>query len=103
MTATVGTDRYRTVDAPVAGGTLRVGVWEPADGAADAPTVLLVHGVTASHRSWPLVTRHLRFSLPYRAIFSAGPSAATVERWSSGALATCATEPPAARTWAGTA
>lgn len=42
--------RYRAVDVAVAGGTLRVGVWE-AD-ADDAPTVLLVHGVTASHRSW---------------------------------------------------
>ena len=44
------TDRYRTLDAPVSSGTLRVGVWE-AD-SADAPTALLVHGVTASHRSW---------------------------------------------------
>ena len=44
------TDRYRTHDVPVAGGTLRVGVWE-AD-APDAPTALLVHGITASHRSW---------------------------------------------------
>jgi pimeloyl-ACP methyl ester carboxylesterase len=44
------TDRHRTLDVPVAGGTLRVGVWE-AD-APDAPTALLVHGITASHRSW---------------------------------------------------
>ena len=44
------TDRYRTLDVPVSGGTLRVGVWE-AD-APDAPTALLVHGITASHRSW---------------------------------------------------
>ncbi len=40
----------RTLDVPVGGGTLRVGVWE-AD-APDAPTALLVHGITASHRSW---------------------------------------------------
>ena len=56
-------DRYRTIDAPVAGGVLRVGVWEAVDahGAVvpDAPTALLVHGVTASHRSWQLVARHL--------------------------------------------
>lgn len=44
-------DRYRAVDVPVPGGTLRVGVWEPRD-AADAPTLLAVHGVTASHRCW---------------------------------------------------
>lgn len=49
-------DRYSTLDVPVAGGTLRVGVW---DAPADAPTVLLVHGVTASHRSWPLVAEQL--------------------------------------------
>lgn len=45
--------RYRSEDVPVRGGTLRVGVWEPEDGAAaDAPTVLLVHGITASHVCW---------------------------------------------------
>lgn len=57
------TDRYRTVDVPVAGGSLRVGVWDAldADGAPvpDAPTALLVHGVTASHRSWQLVADRL--------------------------------------------
>lgn len=54
-------ERYRTTDVPVAGGTLRVGVWE-ADGAADleaAPTVLLVHGITASHRSWQVLADQL--------------------------------------------
>lgn len=49
-------DRYRTIDVPVAGGELRVGVWEAA---SDAPAVLLVHGVTASHRSWDLVVPRL--------------------------------------------
>ena len=49
-------DRYRTLDVPVAGGTLRVGVWEATGpDADDAPTALLVHGVTASHRSWQVV------------------------------------------------
>lgn len=51
------TDRYRAVDVPVAGGTLRVGVWDAPD--ADAPSALLVHGVTASHRSWELVAERL--------------------------------------------
>lgn len=54
---TVSSDRYRAVDVPVTGGTLRVGVWE-AD-RPDAPTALLVHGVTASHRSWGLVAERL--------------------------------------------
>lgn len=63
-TAASGLDeRYRTVDVPVPGGTLRVGVWSAVDdeGAeiADPPTALLVHGVTASHRSWQLVAPHL--------------------------------------------
>ena len=38
---------YRTIDVPVEGGNLRVGVWDPSD-AEDpdaAPTALLVHGV----------------------------------------------------------
>ncbi len=51
------TDRYRAVDVPVPGGTLRVGVWDAP--VADAPTALLVHGVTASHRSWQLVAEQL--------------------------------------------
>ncbi|MEQ6901638.1 alpha/beta hydrolase [Nocardioides sp. YIM 152588] len=50
-------ERYSTTDVPVAGGTLRVGIW---DGPApDTPTALLVHGVTASHRSWPVVADQL--------------------------------------------
>ena len=50
-------ERYRTVDVPVRGGDLRLGVWEPVDGADDdpAPTVVAVHGVTASHRCWSTV------------------------------------------------
>ena len=43
---------YRTHDVPVAGGMLRVGVWEPADATAATPTVLAIHGITASHRCW---------------------------------------------------
>jgi len=49
--------RYRTVDVAVAGGDLRVGVWDaPSDAAS---TVLLIHGVTASHLSWPFVAERL--------------------------------------------
>lgn len=53
--------RYRTFAVPVEGGDLRVGVWDAAEGAssASAPSVLLVHGVTASHLSWALVAERL--------------------------------------------
>ncbi|WP_107773812.1 alpha/beta hydrolase [Nocardioides sediminis] len=51
------TTPYRTTDVPVLGGTLRVGLWGP--DTADAPTALLVHGITASHRSWRLVAERL--------------------------------------------
>ena len=48
---------YRTVDVPVVGGSLRVGIWEPeTDPSAD---VLVVHGVTASHLAWPFVVDRL--------------------------------------------
>lgn len=56
--------RYRTIDVPVDGGGLRVGIWEPVasgePGEPDAaPAVLLIHGVTASHLSWPFVADRL--------------------------------------------
>ena len=56
--------RYRNIDVPVDGGALRVGVWEPVDAedADAAPAVLLIHGVTASHMSWPLVAERLPFA-----------------------------------------
>jgi pimeloyl-ACP methyl ester carboxylesterase len=48
---------YLTIDVPVPGGSLRVGVWEPeGDASAD---VLLVHGVTASHLAFPFVASRL--------------------------------------------
>lgn len=55
---------YRTVDAPVEGGTLHAGVWEPADGGAraagpDAPTVLAIHGVTAHHLAFAALADEL--------------------------------------------
>ena len=57
-------DRYRTVDVPVRGGTLRVGLWEPGRtppmrDIADAPTILAIHGVTASHRCWDMLAAAL--------------------------------------------
>lgn len=53
---------YRSVDVPVGGGALRVGVWEPRDedtGGGALNTVLAIHGVTASHLAWPLVVEQL--------------------------------------------
>jgi pimeloyl-ACP methyl ester carboxylesterase len=55
-------NRYRTVDAPVRGGTLRVGIWDPEptdDDSLDPPTILAIHGVTASHRCWDLLAAAL--------------------------------------------
>ncbi|WP_298868566.1 alpha/beta hydrolase [uncultured Microbacterium sp.] len=48
---------YRTIDVPVSGGALRVGVWEP-EGEATG-SALLIHGVTSSHLAWPFVVRQL--------------------------------------------
>jgi lipase len=56
---------YRTVDVPVRGGNLRVGVWEPTAGQpdgtdnADSPTIVAIHGVTATHRCWDMVAQRL--------------------------------------------
>lgn len=47
---------YRTVDVPVDGGMLRVGVWGPSDA---AQTVLAIHGVTASHLAWAWLAEQL--------------------------------------------
>jgi lipase len=46
---------YRTLAVPLRGGDLAVGVWGP----DDAPTVLALHGITASHRAWSLVAEAL--------------------------------------------
>ncbi len=55
------THKYRTLDAPVAGGLMRVGVWDPIAVEEGAPvdTVLAVHGITSSHLAWPLVVAEL--------------------------------------------
>lgn len=48
---------YREMTVPVDGGGLHVGVWEPDGETVD--TVVAIHGVTASHRSWPFVVDQL--------------------------------------------
>lgn len=50
--------KYSTVDVPVAGGDLRVGIWEPTD-APSKTDILLIHGVTASHRAFDLLASQL--------------------------------------------
>jgi lipase len=56
---------YRTHDVAVDGGTIRVGDWGPAepDSPAD-PTVIALHGVTASHLAWAAVAGALPKYLP---------------------------------------
>jgi len=44
---------------PVGGGVLHVGVAGAPLGDPEVPVVLLVHGITGSHRSWAPVARHL--------------------------------------------
>lgn len=51
---------YRTVGVPVDGGTLHVGLWEPPHATSATPTVVAVHGITATHRSWDLLPPLLR-------------------------------------------
>ncbi|USQ81813.1 alpha/beta hydrolase [Ornithinimicrobium faecis] len=58
LAAVVG-DRYRSHEVPVRGGLLHVGVWEPEREDPHAPTVLAVHGITASHVAWPLLAQAL--------------------------------------------
>lgn len=54
---------YRCIDVPVRGGLLRTGVWGPEPGAGPhgrtVPTVLAIHGVTASHLAWGLLADEL--------------------------------------------
>ncbi|MFI8525730.1 alpha/beta fold hydrolase [Promicromonospora sukumoe] len=60
-----GSHTYTTHDVVVAGGRLRVGVWEPTAPVATGPdgtplpAVVLVHGITASHRAWPAIAAAL--------------------------------------------
>ncbi len=59
-------ERYRTVDVPVRGGKMRVGIWDPepadipaVDDSLNSPTLLVIHGVTASHRCWDMLAAAL--------------------------------------------
>ncbi|WP_237141381.1 alpha/beta fold hydrolase [Serinicoccus hydrothermalis] len=52
-------ERYRSVAVPVDGGDLHVGVWEPEDSEGAVPTVVLVHGITASHVSFAALAQAL--------------------------------------------
>ncbi|GAB3161265.1 hypothetical protein GCM10027059_10990 [Myceligenerans halotolerans] len=54
------THTYETADVPVDGGMLRVGVWDPIrQDPVAVPTVLAIHGITASHRAWAAVAEAL--------------------------------------------
>lgn len=57
MDGPMTTHTSRTVDVPVAGGDLRVAIWDPVG--ARTADVLLVHGVTSSHLAWPLLVERL--------------------------------------------
>jgi lipase len=48
---------YEPFDAPVAGGLLHGGIWNP--GAVAGTPVLAIHGITASHLSWPYLARQV--------------------------------------------
>ena len=43
----------RMITCPVVGGELTAAVWEPES--QPRATILLIHGITASHMSWPLI------------------------------------------------
>ncbi|GAB3123919.1 alpha/beta fold hydrolase [Glaciibacter psychrotolerans] len=45
----------RAFRVPVTGGMLAGGIWDP----AGSPTVVAIHGITATHLSWPFVARAL--------------------------------------------
>ncbi len=61
---------YRTLSVPVPGGDLAAGAWEPSAvaGASDPgiPTVLAIHGITASHLAW----QHFADALPLARILA---------------------------------
>lgn len=49
---------YASLRVPVSGGELVGGIWTPAEH-GDRPPVLAIHGITASHLSWPEVAHRL--------------------------------------------
>lgn len=50
--------RYSSLRVPVSGGELVGGTWAPEAG-TDRTAVLAIHGITASHVSWPLVAERM--------------------------------------------
>src|SRR5690625_1586272 len=60
MAGRMSTHAYHRRDIEVAGGLLRVGVWEPTNQSAPVPpTVLALHGITANHLSWMFLPEQL--------------------------------------------
>ncbi len=57
MTRATSNASYRTADIEVRGGALHTAIWGPED--PHAPTILAVHGVTASHKAWPYLAEAL--------------------------------------------
>lgn len=53
---------HASVHVPVRGGELAGGLWTP-EGVPPGPAVLAIHGITASHLSWPLVADRLAVPL----------------------------------------
>ncbi|TFD58824.1 alpha/beta hydrolase [Cryobacterium suzukii] len=52
-------DDYQPFRAPVAGGDLCGGQWRAAPHSGQQTTVLAIHGITASHLTWPWLTDRL--------------------------------------------
>lgn len=50
---------HSSLDVPVSGGSLHVGVAGAPPGTPGVPIVLAVHGITGSHTTWAGVARHL--------------------------------------------
>ncbi len=57
MSTTSSSPKTERLEVPVAGGTLSV--WRLGEAPPDAPTLLAVHGITGSSRSWIAVARAL--------------------------------------------
>ena len=59
----MGQPFHSSLAVPVAGGLLHVGVAGAPPGSAGAAVVVLVHGITGSHRAWAPVVRRLENDL----------------------------------------
>lgn len=51
-------DRYRTLDVPVTGGSLRAGIWE-AETPEPVGTLLAIHGISGTHLTWQWLVQQL--------------------------------------------